>query len=81
MLEKTEGAIKNEQSRELVTLGTQDTGQRQTKHRKQKKIRNKKSSHNTFGILSLIFVAVIVSKATMISTMFDFNLMTRSINC
>ena len=37
MLEKSEGTIKNGQSREtLATIGTQDTGRRQTKQKKKK---------------------------------------------
>ena len=44
MLEKTEGAIKNEQSRETGNTGTQDTGRGQAKqkaqHIKTKPMRN-----------------------------------------
>ena len=43
---KTEGEIKNGQSRENGTLGTQETGQRQTKQQKTKPQKTKKIEKN-----------------------------------
>ena len=44
-LEKTEGSIKNGQSREQETLGTQGTGRRQTTQEPQ--CRNRQKMNNT----------------------------------